>query len=277
MAVRRASRSRFVLLLLVLTAGTIITLSYRSKANQVTNRIKGWASDVYKPVETGFKDAFGPVGNFFRGAFEYGSERSQNARLRAQLGTLRRQDLERADQARQLRALLALDKLPFAESLPKVTAEVINTNFSNFELTVELDRGTGAGVQVGMPVVSGEGLVGRVVRSSRAESTVLLVTDPTSNIGVRDQGVVGVASGQGQGKTLRVDYVPPGQPVHKGDVMVTSGEQGGLFPPGIPVGDVTLAAQPPDSLQEQLALRPVVDPSQVQFVDVLRWNPNGQS
>ncbi|HET6809968.1 MAG TPA: rod shape-determining protein MreC [Acidimicrobiales bacterium] len=273
MAVRRASRSRFVLLLLVLTAGTIITLSYRSKANHAIDRVKSWASDVFKPVETGFRDAWDPVANFFRGTVDYGSEKSANAKLRQEVGRLRRQNLERSDQARQLQALLALDKLPFADGLPKVTAEVINTNFSNFQLTLQLNRGRSEGVTVGMPVVSGAGLVGRVVQVASGQATVLLVTDPSSSVGVRDGGVVGVASGQGQGKTLRVDYVPPGQPIHKGDVMVTSGLQGGLYPAGIPLGTVSIAAQPPDSLQEELALRPVVDLSQVQFVDVLQWKP----
>lgn len=274
MAVRRASRSRFVLLVLVLTAGTIITLSYRNKANHFTNNIKSWAGDVYKPIETGFRDAFDSVSNFFKGAVDYGSVKDQNARLRQELGAMRRQNLERGDQARQLKDLLALDNLPFAEGMPKVGAEVIATSFSNFQLTLQVDRGASSGVQVGMPVVSGAGLVGRVVQVARAQSTVLLITDPTSSIGVRDAGVVGVASGQGQGKTLRVDYVPPGQPVHKGDVMVTSGLQGGLFPPGIPVGTVSVALQPPDSLQEELALQPVVTLTQVQFVDVLRWTPS---
>ena len=274
MAVRRASRSRFVLLVLVLTAGTIITLSYRNKANHFTNNIKSWAGDVYKPIETGFRDAFDSVSNFFKGAVDYGSVKDQNARLRQELGAMRRQNLERGDQARQLKDLLALDNLPFAEGMPKVGAEVIATSFSNFQLTLQVDRGASSGVQVGMPVVSGAGLVGRVVQVARAQSTVLLITDPTSSIGVRDAGVVGVASGQGQGKTLRVDYVPPGQPVHKGDVMVTSGLQGGLFPPGIPVGTVSVALQPPDSLQEELALQPVVTVTQVQFVDVLRWTPS---
>ena len=262
-----------MLVLLVLTAGTIITLTYRNKADHVTARIKSWAGDVFKPVETGFRDAFNPVANFFRGTVDYNSERAANARLRQQLGAMRRQSLERADQSRQLRDLLALDNLPFAGSLPKITSEVIATSFSNFQLTLQLDRGAGSGVEVGMPVVSGAGLVGRVVQVARSQSTVLLANDPTSNIGVRDGGAVGVASGQGQGKALRVDYVPPGQPVHQGDVMVTSGLQGGLYPPGIPVGTVSLAAQPPDSLQEELAVRPVVDLSELQFVDILRWKP----
>ena len=126
MAVRRASRSRFVLLLLILTAGTIITLSYRTRANHAIDRVKSWASDVFKPVETGFRDAWDPVANFFRGAVDYGSEKSANAQLRQEVGNLRRQSLERTDQARQLKALLALDKLPFAGTLPKVTAQVIH-------------------------------------------------------------------------------------------------------------------------------------------------------
>jgi rod shape-determining protein MreC len=270
-AVRRQSRSRYVLLLLVLTAGTIITLSYRDQANRFTKELRNLASDVYRPIETGFSDAFRPVGNFFRGAFDYGSLKSQNARLRQQIGRLQRQSLSQSDQLRQLQAITALDDLPFAPSLPTVKADVIDSTASNFEMTVRLDRGTGAGVSVGMPVVSGAGLVGRVVQASSRECTVLLITDASSSVGVRDGDVVGVGTGQGHGHPMRIDYVPPGSPVHSGDVTVTSGLQGSLFPPGIPVGKVTAVSQPPDALQETLQMQPVADLSALQFVDVLKW------
>lgn len=273
MAVRRPSRSRFVLLLLVLTAGTILTLSYRDQANRYASRVKGWAADVFHPVDRAFADAFRPVGNFFKGAFDYGSLRTENARLRQQVGNLQRQRLETADQSRQLRDLLALSNLPFADGLPRITAEIIDTGFSNFELTVDLDRGSSQGVRAGMPVVAGAGLVGRVVGVAAHTCTVLLLTDATFSVGVRSGNAVGVASGQGRGHALRVDYLPPGSPVHKGDVMVTSGMQGSIFPPGIPVGRVTQSTLPANSLQLDVVLAPVTDPAGLQFVDILRWEP----
>lgn len=275
MAVRRASRPRFVLLLLVLTAGTIITLGYRTHANGWIGRVKGYASDVFSPVQRGVLDAVRPVVDFFQGAVDYGSLRRQNADLRQQLGQARRAGASAADQQRELKALTALENLPFAPALGHVPAEVVDTGFSNFELTIELNRGSDAGVRVGMPVVSGEGLVGRIVQSNRSTSTVLLVIDPSSSIGVRDGAVVGVASGQGLGSQLRVDYVfPPTRP-QKNDVMVTSGLQGGIFPPGIPVGKVKTVGYHSGDLQENVSLAPEVDMTSLQFVDVLKWQPPG--
>lgn len=273
MAVRRQYRSRYVLLLLILTAGTIITLSYRSSGNRATRELRNIANDVYRPIETGFADAFRPVANFFKGAVDYGSLKSQNAKLRQQLGNLQRQSLSAPDQERQLQQITALDNLPFAGSIPTIKADVIDATASNFEVTVRLDRGTSTGVAVGMPVVSGSGLVGRVVQASSRESTVLLLTDASSNVGVRDANVVGVASGQGQSHPIRVDYVAPSSPVHTGDVMVTSGLQGSLFPPGIPVGKVASVSQPRDALQETVQMQPAVDLTGLQFVDILKWSP----
>jgi len=274
-AVRRPTRPRFVLLLLVLTAGTIITLGYRTQANGYVGKLKGYASDVFSPVQSGVLDVFRPVGNFFRGAFDYGSLRKQNAELKAELGSARRAGTAAADQQRELQALTQLENLPFAPSLHQIAAEVVDTGSGNYQLTLELDRGSSAGVAVGMPVVSGEGLVGRVVQSNRSTSTVLLLTDPSSSIGVRDGSVIGVASGQGLGHALRVDYIFPPAKVKKRDVMVTSGLQGGLFPPGIPVGRISRVSDHTGDLQEDVNVAPVVDMKALQFVDVLIWEPPG--
>jgi rod shape-determining protein MreC len=272
-AVRRPSRSRFVLVLLVLTAGTIITLGYRSQADRYTSKLTSYASDVFSPVQSGVLDAVRPVANFFRGAVDYASLRRQNAELRHQLATNANQVAAARDEARQLAALARLEHLPFAGSLPGIPTEVSDTSFSNFELTVQLDRGAEAGIRVGMTAVSGYGLVGRVIQTARYRSVVLLITDPTSNVGVRDGSTVGVAAGQGQGDPLRVDYIfPPAQGLAKGQVMVTSGLQGSLYPPGIPVGRISTLTHRPGGLQEDVQLAPVVNFSQLQFVEVLEWD-----
>lgn len=274
MAVRRPSRSRFILLLLVLTAGTIITLSFRSTANRDISKVKSYASDVFSPLQSGALDAVRPVANFFRGAVEYGSERQENARLREQLAQERGQVAAAADQARQLAALMKLDRLAFAPSLPHVAAEVSATTFSNFQDTIQLDRGTASGIRVGMTVVSGEGLVGRIVQVSRSTATVLLVTDASSAVGVRYRDIIAVADGQGAGSALSVDYVfPPATGLRKGDVMVTSGLQGSLYPAGIPVGRVSVLSDHSGDPQEDVQLAPIVDFGQLQYVDVLEWSP----
>ena len=126
-----------------------------------------------------------------------------------------------------------------------------------------------------MPVVSGSGLVGRVVVASRTRSTVLLITDPTSNVGVRfgPAGNLAVAAGQGHGAPLRVDLIPPQVPVNKGDLMSTSGLQQSIYPPGVPIGTVLTTGVPRGSFQQAVTLAPVADLGRLQFVAVMQWAP----
>jgi rod shape-determining protein MreC len=274
-ATRRTSRSRFILLLLVLTAGTIITLDYRGHGNALVNKTKSIAHDIYTPVQSGLSHALRPVGNFFSGAFGYGALKSQNSQLQRQIAELRGRAATDQGAAQQLQHVLALSHLPYAGTIPSVAAEVMDNTFGNFQLTVEIDRGSHSGVRLGNIVVSGEGLVGRVVSVSRSTSDVLVLTDPSFQVGVRTGGFVGVASGQGAGHNLRVDLIPPEAAVHKGDVMLTSGEQGSIFPAGIPIGKVTSVTQRPDALQEDVTISPLVTLDTVQFVEVLEYQPPG--
>src|SRR5207302_10555489 len=99
--------------------------------------------------------------------------------------------------------------------IPTVSASMVSTTASNFELTVEIDRGTDAGIAKDMPVVAASGLVGRVTRVSRSRATVLLITDPSSAVGVKvldtnaagqASGDYGVANGTGPSLPLRLDF-----------------------------------------------------------------------
>src|SRR5207244_4579232 len=131
----------------------------------------------------------------------------------------------------------------FAGAIPAVAARVVATSPSNFQLTVEIDHGIPAGLRKGMPVVTGAGLAGRVVAVSQERATVLLLTDPSFNVGIRlsASGDVGVARGNGIRQPLPVDLVDLATKVTGGEVVVTSGLQGSVFPPGIPVGRVRSA------------------------------------
>ena len=149
------------------------------------------------------------------------------------------------------------------------------TSPSNFQLTVEIDHGIPDGLRKGMPVVTGAGLVGRVVEVSQQRATLLLLTDPSFNVGVRlsGSGDVGVARGNGARQPLPVDLVDLGTKIAPREVLVTSGLQGSVFPPGIPVGRVRNAATPPAALQQQITVDPVVDIPRLDYVKVLLWEP----
>ena len=272
---RRTSRPRFTLLLLVLTAITLLTLDERSNGLGVVDVARDGARDAFAPVKEAADAAMRPVADFFQGAVHYGDVEAENARLREQLAERESQVLRAADGEREREALLDLAGLDFVGDIPTVPARVVATPASGFDLTLEIDRGRNAGVAPGMPVVSGGGLVGRVVDVSRRRATVLLVTDSSSSVGVRlaASGDVGVAAGRGRGSTLRVDLVDPASKVDQGEMVVTSGLQNSVFPPGIPVGKVVAATTSAGALQQDVTIEPSVDLRRLTFVKVLQWAP----
>lgn len=272
---RRSARPRFTLLLLVLTAITLLTLDERSGGIGLVGVIRDGARDAFAPVQDAADAAFRPVGDFFQGAVHYGDVEKENARLREQLAERDGVVLRAEDAARERRALLDQQDLEFAGDIPTVAARVVVGPASNFDLTIQIDRGRNAGVAPGMPVAAGAGLVGRVVDVSRTRATILLITDPKSSVGVRlaGSGDVGVATGRGSRSTLRLDYVDPASKVDKGEAVVTSGLQQSAFPPGIPIGKVVAATTGAGALQQDVTVEPAVDLRRLTFVKVLQWGP----
>jgi rod shape-determining protein MreC len=272
---RRSTRHRFLLVLLVLTSITVITVDVRGGGGGAMESIRRGARDAFAPVQTTADDVINPVSDFFGGLFRYGHLKAENARLRRQLNDARGKVNASANSERERQELLALEKLSFADNLPAVAARVVATSPSNFQLTVEIDRGLPTGIQKGMPVVTGAGLVGRVIAVSQERATILLLTDPSFNVGIRlsGSGDVGVARGNGTRQPLPVDLVDVGTKVTGDEVVVTSGLQGSVFPPGVPVGRVRSAKVQPGSLQHEVSIDPLVDLTRLDFVKVLIWTP----
>ncbi|MEO7837408.1 MAG: rod shape-determining protein MreC [Acidimicrobiales bacterium] len=272
---RRSARPRFTLLLLVLTAITLLTLDERSGGIGPVGALRDGARDVFAPVQDAADAAFRPVGDFFQGAVHYADVEDENARLRQQLAERDGVVLQAEDAARERKALLDQQDLAFAGDIPSVAARVVVGPASSFDLTVQIDRGRNAGVAPGMPVVAGAGLVGRVVDVSRSRATILLITDPKSSVGVRlaGSGDVAVAAGRGSRSPLRLDYVDPLSKVDKGETVVTSGLQQSVFPAGVPVGKVAAVRSGAGALQQDVAVDPAVDLKRLTFVKVLQWSP----
>ena len=272
---RRTSRPRFTLLLLVLTAVTLLTLDERSNGLGVVDAARDGARDLFAPVKEAADATFSPVVDFLDGALHHGDLKAENERLRDQLSEREATVLRAADAEREREALLDLAELDFVGDIPAVAARVVLTPASGFDVTLRIDKGRDAGIAKGMPVVSGGGLVGRVIDVSRKRATVRLVTDSSSSVGVRisSTGDLAVAAGRGTGSTLRVDLVDPATEVAKGEIVVTSGLQNSAFPPGIPVGKVVAANTAAGALQQDVTIEPVVDLRRITFVKVLLWGP----
>jgi rod shape-determining protein MreC len=260
--------------ILVVLSFSLISLDLNGRTHSLTSGVKSVANDVYAPLRQGVLDVINPIGSFFAGAFNYGSVQSENERLQRTIGQLRAQQAERGFEQRQLRELTKLQSLPFLQSLPTVTAQTVDENSSNFTATITLDKGRADGVDVGYPVVGAGGLVGQVIQSFHHTCVVRLVTDGQSKVGVTfGNQLTGIVDGQGPGRAMTADLVAPHTPVHKGEVMFTSGLEAASFPPGIPVASVTSFHTAAGASQESIEVQPKADLSQLAYVDVVQWVP----
>ena len=180
---RRSRRTLTVIILVVLSL-SLISLDQNARTHSLTSGVKSVANDVYAPLRQGVLDIISPIGNFFAGAFNYGSVQAQNERLERTIGQLRAAQLEQGFEQNQLREITALQNLPFLQSLPTVTAQTQDEYSSNFTATITLDKGRADGVDVGYPVVGAGGLVGQVIQSFHHTSVVQLITDGQSKVDV---------------------------------------------------------------------------------------------
>jgi len=273
---RRSRRPRTTLLILVLAAVTVITLDARGGLHVVTSGVRSVASDAFSPVRSGVNAVVEPIGSFLAGSVHYGAVREQNQKLQAEIDQLRMEQAAAQQQAESLRQLSALLHLPYLDNLQTVPAEVTDFGTSDFAATVDINVGRSDGVQLNMPVVGLGGLVGQVVEVSHHTATVRLITDGQSSVGTRygpPPGSLAVVNGTGSGRPLNADLVPSNTPLSDGEVFTTSGLQGALFPPGIPVAKVQASRTGASSSQETVTLQPLADLPHLRYVTVVLWGP----
>jgi len=160
--------------------------------------------------------------------------------------------------------------LKFKETMPPptITARIIGRDPSQWFKTFSIDHSSSDGVIKGMPVVTVEGVVGKILDGGNSRAKVLEAIDPNSAVEVliqntRTQGII-----KGTGTGYRLFYVPKSNEVNKGDLLVTSG-LGGLFPKGIPVGIVSSVVSNRRGMFLDIEAEPVVDFSRLENVIVI--------
>jgi rod shape-determining protein MreC len=188
--------------------------------------------------------------------------RKQNAALIEQLNLYREGYLE----GMRLQKLLSLRD---AFQHRAVAARVIDRHSTSLFKTILIDKGTAAGLQVGLPVLADQGMVGRIIETSWHASRVLLLIDENSNIDAmiqrsRAQGIL-----QGAGPAgCNLKYVSRVEEVQTGDVVLTAGLSG-VFPKGILLGLVKAVSRREEGLFQKIELAPAVDFGKLEEVLVL--------
>ncbi|HEC26394.1 MAG TPA: rod shape-determining protein MreC [Gammaproteobacteria bacterium] len=167
------------------------------------------------------------------------SLRQENLLLRSRLKKLH--SLE-ADNRRLKRLLGQSDQI--AERV--LLAELVEVSLEPYTQQISLNKGSRDDVYVGQPVINGDGVIGQVVHTSQFQSTVTLLTDPSSAVPVMvmRNGLRGVLFGTGVRNRLTMPYLTADADIRVGDLLITSG-MGGRFPTGYPVATVTDVEQEP--------------------------------
>lgn len=260
-----------IVLLLCITAITLITIDVRAGDSGPLSSVRSGVREVFSPLQKGVSAITEPVGNFFDGFVNASDLKKENEELRREVTRVKTQNKTFAAAVSENERLRKILELVGTLDTESTTARVVTGSPSNFETTLQIDRGRDSGIVVGDAVVDGDGLVGRVIEVSKTRSTILLITDSSSGVGVRESrtGTVGIAQGQDGRSTLRMDFVDPDAKIKKGDAVVTSGLQGGRFPANIPVATVRSAKTNASGLTKDVVLDPIVDISKISIVSVL--------
>jgi rod shape-determining protein MreC len=164
------------------------------------------------------------------------------------------------------------EQLSFKQANPSfelLSAQVIGRDPSNLANYLVIDRGGDEGVGVGMPVLTGRGLVGRVTETAPHSAKVLLITDPSSSVNalVQDTRATGVVQGK-LGQELVMRYIQQTEEIKPGDLVLTSG-LGGNFPTRLIIGQVTKVQKTDVELFQEALVRPSADFGRVEMVMVL--------
>jgi len=281
--VKDVRRARLILAILVLASITLIVLDLRGGSGGLLQPLRSASAAVFGPLERGITAVFSPVGRLVDSVSQLGDQQERIDALEAENEQLRvAVDTAGVDIARvaELDALLGLAADTAIDIVP---AQVIAVGpAQGFAWTVAIDAGSIDGIEVGMSVINGGGLLGRTVSVGPDTSTVLLLVDATSTVGGRLAGSsqIGIVSGSGRQDLLTMQLLDPLAAIDVGDVVVTFGSQGGRpFVPGIPIGRVESVSGTPGQLTRVANLAPYADASQLNLVGVVvsqqRTEPRG--
>lgn len=271
---RRESRRRPILVLLVITSLALITLD--TGGNGIITSVRHTARDAISPVQGVVEDGFNPIQNVFDGVTKVDSLREQNARLKARISELEGSISEERAIGKQVSELELLLDLPNIEDATGVVARVIGGPPGNFERTLTLNKGTSQGIVIGMPIVAGNGLVGKVTDASKTQSTVTLIDSPGLGVGVRTETSREQALTQGRtgDKLMRLAFLGnPRTEIKVEELVFTAGVEGAAYPPDLAVGRVVRVDRDRGDLDPDVFVEPVVDLNSLVFVKALRWPP----
>ncbi len=273
-------RRRAVLGLLVASSLILLTAYFGESAGGGLHAAQRGFLEVFSPVENVASTAVKPLRDLFGWFGDTIDAKGENESLKKERDELRTK-LARAtvdaQQGQRLQKLFNLDQELQLDQMRPVSARVVLSSPTLWYSTVNINRGSGDGVKVNDPVITGEGLVGRVTKVVSDAAQVTLLTDAVSGVTARiaESGVAGIVQTgtPGNPNDLLLQRIPRGDRVRVGQQVVTAGIESArltsYFPPDIPVGVVTRVDPNELESSQQVHIRPYADLRDLDVVQVL--------
>jgi rod shape-determining protein MreC len=241
--------------------------------------LRVWTQTFASPLQSASSKASGATSGFFAQMWNFRSTAVENEQLKERLAkvemelhTTRHAEAEND----RLRALLNLQEQIDIKNVP---ARVIARDPSVWFNTITINRGSTSGVSVNMPVVTGGGIVGRVITVSPFASQVMLITDEKAGAGavvgqLSQSGALGSVRGRADlgVSVIEMRYVSGLEKVEVGDYVMTTG-QDGIFPPGLNVGKVVDVKQGSATQAHHILIQPGAQLDHLEDVSVLLYSP----
>jgi rod shape-determining protein MreC len=279
---KQVRRRRAVLALLIVGSFALLTATY----GQGSDGVQRGVSTIFSPLQDVADRALKPARDLVNWFDETFDAKGENASLHDELQVARRQAVGAktalAENA-QLRKLVGLDRSGAIPSgYDPVTGRVIARSPTVWFADVAIDVGSGDGVEVGDPVVNGDGLVGTVAAVTGGSARVTLIADHSSAVSAKivPSGTQGVMKPSvGDPEDLILDFLDSEKRVGKGQSVVTSGWRGqgieSSYPPNLPIGEVVEASLLQQEAQQQVHVRPYADLRDLDLVQVLTGGSRG--
>jgi rod shape-determining protein MreC len=280
---KQVRRRRAVLGLLVVVSLILLTAYFGESADSPLHSVQRGIVAVLSPVQTGASKALSPVRDVANWVSDTLRAKSQRDQLQRRVQELNKQVAEyrsAAIQNQQLRQQQGLDQSVSLDSYRPLGADVIGRDPSLWYQQVEVDKGSGDGVELNDPVTGDGALVGKVTSVGGSESIVTLITDHSFAVAARvlnslgDTGVLVPAVGNPN--QLLLQSLPNHASIAAPEQVVTAGFQSStnpalqsLYPAGIPIGTVLPVSQNELLNNGQVTVSPAADIRHFDTVQIL--------
>jgi len=262
---------RPTLLLIVVLSLLFVLMSLSSRTSYVgetRTMFERSVMTIFAPVPKTVNWVGSTAADMYHGYLDMRRSVKENLELRRKVDQLTTENLRLRQGEGDMRRLRSLLSYSEQFTMPTSMAEAIMLDLSSRFKSIVVDRGSSTGVDVDDAVVNANGLIGRVVLTTKDMAKVQLITDSNASVGVliertRRQGVL---RGDGGGGAQLFD-IPSLADVRPGDRIISAGIDG-IYPKGIPVGVVTKAEKGQD-LFKTIAVKPTVDFGSIEEVIVL--------